>query len=82
MREQTRYLRTVTVFGTRAPFFGDSNEVRFGGERVERVIVRGTEPEYIEAIPLFSIAQVKPPSVVLKTPLSSFGPKAEPMTPA
>ena len=57
MRAQTRYLRTVTVFGTRASFFGDANDIRYGGERVERVIVRGTEPEYIEAIPLFSVAQ-------------------------
>ncbi len=55
MREHSRYLKTVTVFGTRASFFGDTNDLRYGSERVERVIVRGTEPEYTEAIPLFSV---------------------------
>jgi putative ABC transport system permease protein len=57
MRAQSRYLKTVTVFGTRASFFGQDNDLRYGSERIERVIVRGTEPEYIEAIPLFAIAQ-------------------------
>ncbi len=57
MREQTRYLKTITVFGTRASFFGEDNDLRYNGERVERVIVRGTEPEYTDAIPLFSVAQ-------------------------
>ena len=31
--------------------FGQDNDLRYGGERVERVIERGAEPEYIEAIP-------------------------------
>jgi putative ABC transport system permease protein len=57
MKAQTRYLRTVTIFGTRASFFGDANDLRYGNERVERVIVRGTEPEYTDAIPLFSVEQ-------------------------
>jgi putative ABC transport system permease protein len=55
MRTQSRYLKTVTVFGTRASFFGDANDIRYGSERVERVILRGTEPEYTDAIPLFSV---------------------------
>jgi putative ABC transport system permease protein len=57
MKSQSRYLRTVTIFGTRASFFGDANDLRYGNERVERVIVRGTEPEYTDAIPLFSVEQ-------------------------
>lgn len=55
MRESSRYLTAVTVFGTRASFFGDTNELRYGNESVERVIVRGVEPEYAQAIPLFSV---------------------------
>ncbi len=57
MREQTRYLKTVTVFGTRASFFGLDNDLRYGSERVERVIVRGADPEYVEAIPMFAVEQ-------------------------
>lgn len=34
----------------------EPNEIRYGGERVDRVILRGVEPEYAEAIPLFSVA--------------------------
>jgi putative ABC transport system permease protein len=48
-------LTYVTTFGTRAFFFGDQNDIRYGNERVERIILRGTEPEYAEAIPLFAV---------------------------
>ena len=34
---------------------GDANDIRYGSERVEKVIVRGTEPEYSQAIPLFAV---------------------------
>ena len=47
----------VTTFGTRAFFFGDSNDIRYDGNVVERIIIRGAEPEYADAIPLFSVAQ-------------------------
>jgi putative ABC transport system permease protein len=49
----------VTVFGTRAAFFGanSDNDIRYGGNVVERIILRGAEPEYADAIPMFSIAQ-------------------------
>lgn len=47
----------VTTFGTRAFFFGDSNEIRYKGNVVERIILRGAEPEYAEAIPLFAVGQ-------------------------
>ena len=55
MRGQSRYLKTVTIFGTRASFFGDANDVRYGNESVQQVIVRGVEPEYTQAIPLFAV---------------------------
>jgi putative ABC transport system permease protein len=47
----------VTVFGTRAVFFGESNDIRYGGNVVERVLLRGAEPQYADAIPLFSVAE-------------------------
>ncbi len=57
------YLRTaaplvssVTTFGTRAFFFGDSNEIRYGNRLVERVIIRGVEPRYADAFPIFTVA--------------------------
>src|SRR6202040_466977 len=45
----------VTTIGTRGFFFGDSNLITSGDHSVEKVIVRGAEPEYTEAIPLFAI---------------------------
>lgn len=57
LRRTCPSLEFVTTFGTRAAFFGDSNDIRYGGQVVERIILRGTEPEYADAIPLFSVAQ-------------------------
>ena len=55
VREAVKTIRTATAIGTRASFFGGTNEVRYGGNRVERIIVRGTEPEYVDAIPMFTV---------------------------
>src|SRR4051794_30109313 len=57
IRSMCPSLSYVTTFGTRAFFFGDTNDIRYANERVERIIVRGTEPEYADAIPLFSVSQ-------------------------
>ena len=38
-----------------ASFFGDSNRITSGDHTVEKVIVRGAEPEYTTALPLFNI---------------------------
>src|SRR6266849_1515114 len=57
VREAAPDVKIVTTVGTRGFFFGDSNLITSGDRSVEKVIVRGTEPEYIEAIPLFSIAR-------------------------
>src|SRR6202163_250272 len=48
-------VQALTTIGTRAFFFGDSNLITSGHFSVERVIVRGAEPQYIDAIPLFSV---------------------------
>ncbi len=47
----------VTTVGTRGFFFGDSNLITSGDRSVEKVVVRGAEPEYVQAIPLFSIGR-------------------------
>ena len=53
---------TVTPFASRPSTPGqlsasESNDIRFGNESVDRVILRGVEPETALAIPLFAVAQ-------------------------
>jgi putative ABC transport system permease protein len=48
-------IEAITTMATRASFFGDKNEIRYGGERVERIFVRGAEPAYADAIPMFAV---------------------------
>lgn len=58
LRESCPDIETATTFGTR--FFtlgtGQSNAISYEGQRVERLIVRGAEPEYEKAVPQFTIA--------------------------
>jgi putative ABC transport system permease protein len=55
LQEASPEVRVATIFGTRAAFFGDTNSVRYQGQLVERVFVRGVEPEYAEVVPLFAV---------------------------
>jgi putative ABC transport system permease protein len=55
IREAAPQVKVVTTFGTRGFFFGDTNQIIAGGRSVDKVILRGAEPEYTEAIPLFSV---------------------------
>ncbi len=57
IRQAAPDVQIVTTSGTRGFFLGDSNLITSGDHSVEKVIVRGAEPEYTQAIPLFSIAQ-------------------------
>jgi len=57
IRQAAPDVQIVTTSGTRGFFLGDSNLITSGDHSVEKVIVRGAEPEYTEAIPLFSIAE-------------------------
>jgi putative ABC transport system permease protein len=57
IRQAAPDVQNVNIIGTRGFFFGDSNLITSGDRSVEKVIVRGAEPEYTEAIPLFSIAR-------------------------
>jgi putative ABC transport system permease protein len=55
IRQAAPDVQIVTTVGTRGFFFGDSNLITSGNHSVQKVIVRGAEPEYTEAIPLFAI---------------------------
>jgi putative ABC transport system permease protein len=55
LREACPVLEAVTPLATRASFFGETNEIRYGAERVERIYVRGALPAYVEAIPMFAV---------------------------
>src|SRR5258706_3138311 len=55
IRQAAPDVQIVTPVGTRGFFFGDSNLITSGNHSVEKVIVRGAEPEYTDAIPLFAI---------------------------
>lgn len=57
VRQAAPDVQIVTTVGTRGFFLGDSNLITSGDHSVEKVIVRGTEPEYVEAIPLFAIGE-------------------------
>ena len=55
LRERCPSLDIATIFGTRAAFFGQANEIRYGAEKMESVFIRGVEPEYADALPLFEV---------------------------
>src|SRR5215831_606392 len=55
IRQAAPDVQIISTVGTRGFFFGDSNLITSGDRSVEKVIVRGAEPEYTQAIPLFSI---------------------------
>ena len=83
-------VENVTMVGTRGFFLGDSNLITSGDRSVEKVIVRGAEPEYILALPLFNIERGRfisafdeehaRPVVVLGASISeSLFPNADPL---
>jgi putative ABC transport system permease protein len=57
LRETCPDIGTATAFGTRAFFLGETNVVSYEGQRVERIFLRGAEPELAEAIPAYSVGQ-------------------------
>ena len=56
IRDAAPHVQVVTTFGTRGFVFGDTNQIIAEGRSVEKVILRGAEPQYTDAIPLFSVA--------------------------
>ena len=57
LRASCPSLITATAFATRAFFLGETNEISYGSERVERIFVRGVEPEYADALPQFAAGE-------------------------
>jgi len=57
IRQAAPDVRIVTTVATRGFFFGDTNLITNGNRSVEKVILRGAEPQYTDAIPLFSVAR-------------------------
>ncbi|HVW83202.1 MAG TPA: ABC transporter permease [Bryobacteraceae bacterium] len=47
----------ATVFANRINFNEQTDEIRYGDAHVERFFLRGTQPEYAKALPLFAIAE-------------------------
>lgn len=47
----------ATVFANRINIGEQLDELRYGNEHVERFLLRGTQPEYAQALPLFAIAE-------------------------
>jgi len=50
-------VEAVTTFGTRAFFFGQQNSISYGSQRVERLFLRGAEPDFGKVIPAFDVDQ-------------------------
>jgi putative ABC transport system permease protein len=47
----------ATAFGSRINFGAVTDSIRYGDAHVERFILRGTEPAYIDAFPLFAVGE-------------------------
>ncbi len=55
LRETCPDIQSTTMFGTRAVFLGNTNQIRYEGQLVENAIVRGVEPDYVDVVPMFSV---------------------------
>jgi putative ABC transport system permease protein len=59
--EQAPAAEFVTTFGTRMAIpglaGGGVNDISYEGRHVERIILRGVEPEFAQAFPMFSVAK-------------------------
>jgi len=57
LKESVPGLDVATAFSNRINFgTGEPDSIRYGGQHVERLFVRGTQPDYVAAIPLFTVA--------------------------
>lgn len=55
LRQSCPDIEGATTFGTRVFSLGQNNSISFGAQRIERMILRGAEPEYSAAIPQFTV---------------------------
>jgi putative ABC transport system permease protein len=57
LRETVPGLDITSAFAQRINFgAGTPDSLTYGNERVERMVIRGTQPEYAAALPLFTVA--------------------------
>jgi putative ABC transport system permease protein len=57
LRENVAGIDIAAAFAQRMNFqSGPPDSIVYGNERVERMIIRGTQPEYAAALPLFTVA--------------------------
>jgi putative ABC transport system permease protein len=57
IEETCQGLEYATSFVNRMNFLEQTDEIRYGNAYVEKFFIRGVEPEYTYAIPLFSVAE-------------------------
>lgn len=57
IRQAAPHVEDVNTVGTRGFFLGDTNLITYADHSVEKLIVRGAEPSYTTALPLFTIAR-------------------------
>src|ERR1700691_2935892 len=50
-------LAYATAFAQRINMGEVVDQIRYGAQHVERMIVRGVEPDYVNAVPLFAVAE-------------------------
>jgi putative ABC transport system permease protein len=57
LTETVPALSYATAFAQRMNLGEVSDQLRYGSQHVERMIVRGVEPDYTNAVPLFTVAE-------------------------
>jgi putative ABC transport system permease protein len=57
IEESSPAVSYATVFANRINFNDQTDEIRYGDAHVERFFLRGVQPEYINAFPLFAVAE-------------------------
>jgi putative ABC transport system permease protein len=57
LMETVPSLTYATAFAQRINLGEVSDQLRYGGQHVERMIVRGVEPDYTNAVPLFTVEE-------------------------
>jgi putative ABC transport system permease protein len=60
LQERAPLISYATIFGTRIAFpgmaGGGQNEIIYGSERVQSILLRGVEEEFADAFPMFAVA--------------------------
>jgi len=57
LEESSPAVSYATVFANRINFNNQTDEIRYGDAHVERFFLRGVQPQYINAFPLFGLAE-------------------------